>query len=264
MDVHVLCEALALGCLNHPEEVSLTAIETTVFSGLFNPLVVVREPLEKVVIGKVHEVIGNVIEPFIHIAVPELGAPVAVVAKVKVLLQGLDGDEPLRDLGVGALVLGLTLGDDGSDARLDTGKVFVQNGGELADVVFIKFESVLHPVEGLRVSLVGPDGLRRLRVAVFVGEVVNAVVVVDDGKGVVSEEREDVGGSRLTIDGAGRLIGGVKGNVVLREGAVILDLVGRGVHRRGAGDGEVYVGDVLGYVCRILEVVIGHVVSFPV
>lgn len=207
MVVHVLRKALVLRHLGHLHEVALAAFEKPLRVGLLNPLVVVGEPLEQVVIIEVYIAVGDLRNGIGDVAVV-FGYLVAVVTDVETFLQLLDGREPFGYHGMLESVLCIAFGLRSGHALLDFIHVLVKRLGDGGEGGRIEREAVLEPIEGLLACLVGADGSRGLVEAKLVSKIVDIVAV--HGERIGDQGGEHVGGGGLTMDFRVALVAGAE------------------------------------------------------
>lgn len=125
---------------------------------------------------EVHTALGDVIEPRAHVVIGELRAPVPPVPGVEVVLQGLDGDEPVRRLGMGLLIFSNTLFLNGLHGLPYFIEALRERPAQLQEVAAPEVELVIEKVECLLGPAIVGDGLRGPGDAAFLGIGVDAHV----------------------------------------------------------------------------------------
>lgn len=110
----------------------------------------------------VNVLVGDRLDAVDDVIIGVFGTLVAVVAEVKVLLQGVDGDKALRDLRMGTFKVRFRLGSERGDGFFDLIRVLVKCLVKDTDVFCGDAKAVPQPFETLLASLIGPNGLRGL------------------------------------------------------------------------------------------------------
>ena len=223
MVVQILRVAFVLRRLRHLHKVALAAFQEALRVGLFQPFVIVRQPVEQVVVVDVHHAVRRLLQRVADVIGPVhvVHGVFAVVAEVEILDGVVDGDELLsavEHLVHGRMlvcVLTRLLLLNPFDLHLHLGLIFVKGVGELVGLAMGEVEGVAHPVPRLPAPLPCADRGGGLAVAHVIGEIVHTVIGVGDA-GVREEAVHDLRDGGFPVHAGVALVIGGEGVAIPR------------------------------------------------